>query len=99
MSHHKSQACIDACLACSVECEECATSCINMNDKNHDKCISLCRDCADICALCALAEKWRPHWYPATMNRNLHPPEDMGPFPWLSMQCLLAILTLTECRL
>jgi len=48
--------CIDACLACAIECERCATHCIGMNDKEHLKCIALCRDCADICALCARFE-------------------------------------------
>ena len=44
---------VDACLACAIECEVCASNGINLNDKNHLKCIALCRDCADICALCA----------------------------------------------
>ncbi|OFZ00667.1 MAG: four-helix bundle copper-binding protein, partial [Bacteroidetes bacterium RIFCSPLOWO2_12_FULL_31_6] len=44
------KSCIDACLVCVVTCEECITDCIK--DGNQD-CISLCRDCADICTLCA----------------------------------------------
>lgn len=45
------KSCIDACLACMIACEKCIDDCIK--DGNHH-CISLCRDCADICALCAL---------------------------------------------
>lgn len=51
-----SKNCIDACLACAIECESCATHCIGMNDKEHQKRIALCRDCADISALCARFE-------------------------------------------
>ena len=51
-----SKNCIDACLACAIECESCATHYIGMNDAAHLKCIALCRDCADICALCARFE-------------------------------------------
>lgn len=42
---------IDACLACMIECEKCAISCLNM--VGHQECVKLCRDCADICDLCA----------------------------------------------
>ena len=42
---------IEACLACMVECEKCATDCLTM--EGHEECVKLCRDCADICALCA----------------------------------------------
>lgn len=42
--------CIDACLSCLVTCERCIADCI---DDGHLRCISLCRDCADICTLCA----------------------------------------------
>jgi hypothetical protein len=45
------QDCIDACLACLVECEKCSTMCITM--PGHENCVKVCRDCADICALCA----------------------------------------------
>ena len=48
-----SKNCIEACLACVIACEACATHGIEMADKSHLQCISLCRDCADICALCA----------------------------------------------
>lgn len=44
------KSCIDACLACMVTCEKGITDCIK--DGNQE-CIVLCRDCADICALCA----------------------------------------------
>jgi hypothetical protein len=30
-----SKNCIDACLACAIECESCATHCIGMNDAAH----------------------------------------------------------------
>lgn len=48
-----SQNCIDACLATVIACESCIRDCIQDGDK---QCISLCRDCADICALCARLE-------------------------------------------
>lgn len=44
---------VDACLACLVTCESCTTDCIAVGNK---ECILLCRDCADICALCARFE-------------------------------------------
>ncbi|MCO6149291.1 four-helix bundle copper-binding protein [Flavobacterium sp. NRK1] len=43
---------INACLACIAACEYCASQCINMADKDHLRCISLCRDCVEICYLC-----------------------------------------------
>ena len=43
--------CIDACLACLVESEKCATMCGTM--PGHEACVKICRDCADICALFA----------------------------------------------
>ena len=46
----KSQHCIDACLACVISCEMSITDCIASGNR---ECILLCRDCADICALCA----------------------------------------------
>ena len=45
--------CIDACLACIVTCETCMTDCVK---EGNQACILLCRDCADICALCAKFE-------------------------------------------
>ena len=45
--------CVDACMACLIACENCINDCINNNNKF---CIILCRDCADICALCARLE-------------------------------------------
>jgi hypothetical protein len=44
---------VDACLVCSFECQNYATVCIEMNDKKYLNLISICRDCADICSLCA----------------------------------------------
>jgi hypothetical protein len=44
-----SKVCIDACLACMIECEKCAISCLTM--AGHQECVKLCRDCADICDL------------------------------------------------
>jgi hypothetical protein len=42
---------IFACLACTVECEICAT--VYMTMDGHGLCVKVCRDCADICTLCA----------------------------------------------
>lgn len=44
---------IDAFLKCVTTCERCITDCIVSNNK---ECISLCRDCADICNLSARLE-------------------------------------------
>lgn len=41
---------VEACFTCVVSCEICITDCIK---NGNQECISLCRDCADICALCA----------------------------------------------
>jgi hypothetical protein len=50
MSHEKFQNCIDACVACAVECEHCATSCLNEDMvKDLTKCIALDRECASVC--------------------------------------------------
>ena len=48
-----SKSCIDACLACVVTCERCITDCVA---SGHKECILLCRDCADVCALCVRFE-------------------------------------------
>lgn len=45
--------CSAECLACLLACEKCSTDCINEGRK---LCALLCRDCADICALCARFE-------------------------------------------
>lgn len=45
--------CIAACLACIVSCESCITDCVK---EGNQECILLCRDCADICSLCARFE-------------------------------------------
>lgn len=48
-----SESCIETSLACMAACERCVTYCMASGNKG---CISLCRDCADICALCARFE-------------------------------------------
>ncbi len=53
----KNEAMIDACLACFAACEMCATQCIKLSSEDHLRCISLCRDCAEICALCVKFEE------------------------------------------
>lgn len=54
MNHQKFQECINACLECAIECEHCATSCLQEdNVKMMANCILLDRDCADICFLTA----------------------------------------------
>jgi len=54
MSNLKFQECIDACLACTIECEHCASECLGEEDvQMMVRCIQLDRDCADICALTA----------------------------------------------
>lgn len=52
MSHEKYQSCINACDACAVECEHCATACLEEDQvKKLTRCNQLNRDCADICRL------------------------------------------------
>lgn len=54
MPHGNYQECIDACNACMVACETCASECLD--EQNVDMmtdCIRLDRSCADICALAA----------------------------------------------
>jgi hypothetical protein len=44
------QSCIDACNACAVECEHCASACLQEEEvKMMARCIGLDRDCARIC--------------------------------------------------
>ena len=50
---NSSKNCIEACLACLTTCETCMTDCVAAGNK---ECILLCRDCADICALCGRFE-------------------------------------------
>jgi len=40
----------NACLICIIACEKCISHCI---EHGHKECLSLCRDCADICTLTA----------------------------------------------
>lgn len=50
MSFKTFQACIDACLACGVECNTCASACLNEPDVTMmARCIELDRECALIC--------------------------------------------------
>lgn len=51
------QSIIDACLTCFEACESCATECIDMVEENHLQCISLCRDCSEICTLSVKLEQ------------------------------------------
>lgn len=54
MSYQRFKECIDACLECAVQCENCATACLQEEDlKMMHACILLDRDCADICFLTA----------------------------------------------
>lgn len=49
------QACIQACSNCALVCENCAASCLREEDvKMMAGCITLDRDCADLCALAAV---------------------------------------------
>jgi hypothetical protein len=50
MAHEKYQSCIDECIKCAVQCNHCATECLNEQDAAMlTKCIQLDRDCAVIC--------------------------------------------------
>lgn len=50
--HHENQALLTALNACVAACEHCATACLGEDDvRMMVRCISLDRDCADICAL------------------------------------------------
>ncbi|MCA8833321.1 four-helix bundle copper-binding protein [Hymenobacter pini] len=52
--HTQHQSLLDALNACIASCEHCATACLNeQNVQMMARCISLDRDCADICALTA----------------------------------------------
>lgn len=51
MSDTHIRACIEACLACFVECERCASACLDKGQMAD--CVRACRDCADLCSLCA----------------------------------------------
>ena len=52
--HTQNQALLDALNACIAACEHCASSCLKEEDvKMMARCISIDRDCADICALTA----------------------------------------------
>lgn len=50
MNLTKFQSCIDACLACAVECNHCITNCLEEKDvKMMQNCINLDRQCTVIC--------------------------------------------------
>lgn len=50
MAKLKFQTCIDACLACAVTCENCATACLHEKDvKMLVECIDLNRQCSVVC--------------------------------------------------
>ena len=52
--HAQNQSLLDALNACIAACEHCATACLGEQDvKMMARCISIDRDCADICALTA----------------------------------------------
>ena len=54
MSQDRFRACIEACYACATACDNCSAACLQEDDvKMMARCISLDRDCADICALTA----------------------------------------------
>lgn len=54
MENHDHSALIRKLLDCMLACENCATACLQEDDvKNMVGCISLDRDCADICAQAA----------------------------------------------
>ncbi|MCE9566485.1 MAG: four-helix bundle copper-binding protein [Planctomycetes bacterium] len=54
MSHQEFQICLEACITCARECEQCATACLSEPDvQNLAACIRLDRDCADACWLAA----------------------------------------------
>jgi hypothetical protein len=45
------RSCIEACVACARECEQCGDACID--DPAMAGCVRTCRDCADHCWTCA----------------------------------------------
>jgi hypothetical protein len=50
MSHEKFKNCIDACLACAIQCEHCGTECLKEEDVGMmAQCILLDRECAEAC--------------------------------------------------
>lgn len=50
MSHERFKSCIDACLACAIECDHCASECLHEKDvATMVRCIELDRECAQAC--------------------------------------------------
>jgi hypothetical protein len=50
MLSQPNQTCLDACLACATECDQCLDACLSESDvKALAACIRLDRDCAKIC--------------------------------------------------
>lgn len=57
--------CIQACLTCLQDCENCATACLDSDMvQMMAACIRLCRDCADTCDICDrfMARQSDLHW-------------------------------------
>ena len=50
MNNEKYQSCIDACLACALQCDRCATACLGESDvAMMVRCIELDRECVEAC--------------------------------------------------
>ncbi|HYG20006.1 MAG TPA: four-helix bundle copper-binding protein, partial [Ohtaekwangia sp.] len=50
MIDNSHQTCIDACLACALECEQCVSACLNEPDLQIlTRCIELDRECSLAC--------------------------------------------------
>ena len=50
MSTERFLYCIDACIACAIACEHCASECLKEEDlKMMVRCIELDRECASVC--------------------------------------------------
>lgn len=48
------KSCLDACLKCAYQCNQCYKTCLENNRAQYaQECISSCRDCADICSFTA----------------------------------------------
>jgi hypothetical protein len=50
MNHERMKGCIDACIKCALECENCVTACLHENEiAMMTRCIQLDRECAEAC--------------------------------------------------
>lgn len=55
------ESCIQACLQCLKDCENCATACLESDMvQMMAECIKRCRDCVDTCALWRGGRLWFP---------------------------------------